>query len=276
MSALRALLTQCAAGLLLYLLLRGGLLAGQPLLALAAMQGAAAAAIARLSGAEGWWLPLHLLFAPALVLASRLALPAWVYGAIFIAMLVVYWTTFRTRVPLFLSSQAAVRAVADWLPKKRGLQLLDVGSGTGRFVNALARLRPDVIVTGVETAPLPWLIGWLIGRSLPNTKHLRTDFWAHALDDYHTVYAFLSPVPMAELWAKCSRELPDGSWLISNSFAVPDVTPEQIIEVADRRGTRLYVYRVRRAPRDSELLAPKARVAGPDPSRAAHDRARRR
>jgi hypothetical protein len=32
------------------------------------------------------------------------------------------------------------------------------------------------------------------------------------------VYAFLSPVPMAEVWRKASTELRPGALLVSNSF----------------------------------------------------------
>jgi hypothetical protein len=48
------------------------------------------------------------------------------------------------------------------------------------------------------------------------------------------VYAFLSPVPMAEVWRKASTELRPGALLVSNSFPVEGVEPEQVIEVDDR------------------------------------------
>ena len=35
-----------------------------------------------------------------------------------------------------------------------------------------------------------------------------------------------------------------GSLLISNSFAVPERAPEQVLEVQDRRATRLHAYRI--------------------------------
>jgi hypothetical protein len=57
------------------------------------------------------------------------------------------------------------------------------------------------------------------------------------------VYAFLSPVPMAEVWRKATEELRPGSLLVSNSFPVEGVTPDAVIEVPDRRRTRLYLYR---------------------------------
>lgn len=43
---------------------------------------------------------------------------------------------------------------------------------------------------------------------------------------------------------KARAEMPPGSLLVSSSFPVPDAKSERVIEVADRRGTRLYTYRL--------------------------------
>ena len=67
--------------------------------------------------------------------------------------------------------------------------------------------------------------------------------WREPLGDYDVVYCFLSPAPMAELWAKARREMRPGSLLVSNSFPIEGVTPDAVIEVPDRRRTRLYLYR---------------------------------
>jgi len=70
------------------------------------------------------------------------------------------------------------------------------------------------------------------------------DLWRTELSAYDVVYAFLSPVPMAALWEKAQREMRPGTLFISNSFAVPDVAAEQVIEVDDARQTRLFCYRL--------------------------------
>jgi hypothetical protein len=79
----------------------------------------------------------------------------------------------------------------------------------------------------------------------PATHHRRGAgrFLRHSLADYDLVYAFLSPVPMTEVWHKASTELRPGALLVSNSFPIEGVEPEQVIEVDDRRHTRLYCYR---------------------------------
>lgn len=70
------------------------------------------------------------------------------------------------------------------------------------------------------------------------------DFWKEPLADYNVVYAFLSPAPMSDLWAKINREMRPGSLFISNSFQVPEQDASFVIEVADTRKTRLFCYRI--------------------------------
>lgn len=243
MAALKALAAQLAAWIALWLGARAiGLAAADPL-ALAVAQGALAACVALTLGAERWWLPLHLAFAPALVLSQRLGVaPGW-YLAAFALLLLTYWTSFRSRVPLYLSNRSTSLALLALLPERAGVAFLDLGSGTGRLLRELAGRRQDCSFTGIEAAPLPWLMSRLAGAR-PNLALRRGDFWNEDLGRYDVVYAFLSPQPMPRLWQKARAEMRPGSLLVSNSFAVPDAAANGTVEVADRRATRLYCYRM--------------------------------
>ncbi|MDO6388092.1 trans-aconitate 2-methyltransferase [Uliginosibacterium sp. 31-12] len=240
----KALAAQAAGLILVYTLGQNGWLAALPAIGLALLQGVLAASAAVLLSSPRWWLPIHFLFCPALVLASASGLPAWLYGIIFLALCLIYWSSFRTQVPLFLSNRTTVHRLAASLPSSNSLKVLDAGSGTGSFVRHLARLRPDWKIRGLESAPAPlWLSRWL-ARKTPAAQLLRGDIWAHPFGEYDLVYAFLSPVPMPALWRKARKEMKAGSLLVSNSFAIPDVKPESIIKIDDRRQTRLYCYRI--------------------------------
>lgn len=201
-------------------------------------QGLLAAAAAHLLRSERWWLAAHALFTPLVWLASHWSIsPVWYLGA-FLLLAGFYWTSFRTRVPLFLSNPATVDALDRLLPD-RSIQLLDAGAGTGSALRPLARRRPDSLFVGIEAAPAPWLIGWLMSRSLPNLAWRRGDFWAHDWAPYDAVYVFLSPVPMNTVWEKACRDMRPGTRLISNSFPIPDVTPTHRV---DAGGRTLFVY----------------------------------
>jgi SAM-dependent methyltransferase len=246
MPALRALLIQIAAtALALASTLTTSRLGWlEPsLIGWAVQQALFAATLATLLHVDRWWLPLHLGFAPCVAIALHFPVPPAVYLALLGILLLVFGLPFRTRVPLFLSSRTAVSVIAAWLPK-RSYSVLDVGSGTGRFVTELARLRGDCQVCGLELAWLPWCLSRLAVQPLANARVHRADFWKQPLETFDVVYAFLSPVPMPALWDKARRELRPGSWLISNSFAVPGARPTEILEVNDRRHTRLYCYRI--------------------------------
>lgn len=212
------------------------------LLGFAAFQGFCAAFVSHKLEAPRWWLAIHLGFVPLVVLASRLAIaPAW-YLAGFVLLLLVFWRTDKSRVPLYLSNAATARAVAALLPATP-CHVIDLGCGDGRLLKALARARPDCEFVGFEHAPLTWAWARLNTLGLPNCRVRHGDFWRQNLGLYDVAYAFLSPAPMARLWAKAGADMRPGSLLLSNSFDIPGVEAEQVIEVADRRHTRLLCYR---------------------------------
>lgn len=202
-----------------------------------------AVAVAAWLQSARWWLVIHALFAPLLLLAQQLALdPRW-YLAAFIALALVYWSSFRTQVPLYLSNRATVRALHDLLPADRPIRLLDLGSGTGSLLLPLARARPDCRFTGIESAPATWLVSRMRARALANLDLQRGDFFAADWRGQDIVYAFLSPVPMTRVWEKACASLAPDALLISNSFPIAGVTPEREVRLDDRRGTTLYLYR---------------------------------
>jgi hypothetical protein len=218
-------------------------LLAQPL-AMAISQGLCAALISHLRRGPIWWLPIHLGFMPLAVLTLRLGLPAWIWLAGFVLLLLIFWRTDRSRVPLYLTNALASDALTRLLPPGPAA-VIDLGCGDGGLLRRLARARPDCRFVGFEHAPLTWAWAWLSCRHLPNVDIRFGDFWSHPLGGYALVYAFLSPAPMQQLWIKARAEMQAEALLVSNSFVVPDVRHERTVEVADRRQTRFYLYRPR-------------------------------
>ena len=211
-------------------------------LAVALVQGFCAALVSHKLEAPRWWLAIHLAFAPLVVAASRLSIaPGW-YLAAFVVLLLVFWRTDKSRVPLYLSNAATARAVAALLPPQP-CHVVDLGCGNGGLLRQLARIRPDCEFLGIEHAPLPWAWARFKALGLDNVHIRHGDFWTQHLGLFEVVYAFLSPVPMLRLWEKAGSEMRAGGLLVSNSFAVPDMDPDRIVDVADGRATRLYLYR---------------------------------
>lgn len=206
------------------------------------LQAAAAASICGVLHMPWWWVILNLGFAPALWIGlSASVSPAWSAAAL-VALLLVYGGTQRTRVPLYLSNAAAVRAVRELLPADKPIAFLDIGAGTGTVIDAIARSHPQAVVRGVERAPLPFLVAFV--RALFRARRYRVSWgnlWNTDLSGADVVYAYLSPAPMAALWEKARREMRPGTLLVSFRFIVPGVVPARTIPVGSNF---LYVWRM--------------------------------
>ena len=71
---------------------------------------------------------------------------------------------------------------------------------------------------------------------------LRGDYESLDFADYDAVFAYLSPAAMTALWRKARREMRPGTRLVSNTFAVPGVEPDETHAVEDLHRSTLFVY----------------------------------
>jgi hypothetical protein len=239
-----ALLLQAAAFVFAVLILRLFGLQLAPFI-FALLCGTLAAVFSHLAGLERWWLIIQFAFAPALVLMLALNIPPGFFLAAFLVMLVVYWSTFRTQVPLYLSSNKVWQALETKLPAT-SFTFIDLGSGIGGVLTYLARAHPQGSYHGIESAPLPFLWSWLrikFGGYRNCTVHWGS-LWDSNLSKYDVVFAYLSPVPMEELWQKAKMEMRPGSLFISNTFAVPDHPPQETLAVEDLHHSTLHLWRM--------------------------------
>jgi hypothetical protein len=206
--------------------------------------GILAATLSHFVGLARWWLYIQFFFAPLLVLMLALNIPPIIFFIAFVIMLVVYWSTFRTQVPLYLSSKKVWQALETKLPSSQPFTFIDLGSGIGGVLTHLARTNPNGHYHGVEAAPLPFLWSWLrirFGRHKQCSVHWGS-LWNINLSEYDIVFAYLSPVPMNALWRKAKQEMRPGSVFISNTFAVQEIPPQETITVDDLHHSTLYLW----------------------------------
>lgn len=229
--AVAALLLQAAAFPLtlagVYLLASAGI--PMSYLAVVLIQGAFAAGLTWWRGLASWWRAIQLLFPLALFGAAQLALPPAVYLAVFLFLLLLYWSTYRTQVPYYPSNRRVWEAVAGLLPRKDPVRVIDIGSGLGGLVLDLAR-RPGVDASGIELAPLPWLVSRLRARLTGSRAcFIRGDYNALNFGEFDMVFAYLSPAAMGALWRKAAREMRPGSLLLSYEFVIDDRLPNRTV-----------------------------------------------
>ena len=210
----------------------------------ALVMGTIALVLSHILNMAPWWHFINFIFAPALIGTLYLHVSPEYFLLAFVVLASIYWSTFRTQVPLYLSSRKAWQAIAQLLPAQQGFRLVDLGSGLGGLLGYLYQVRPDGAYHGIENAPLPFVISWLRFRFGNNPHASWGNFWTHNLADYDVVYAYLSPVPMNDLWKKARLEMRPGTLFISNTFTVSGVSPTNVIALDDFNQSTLYIWRM--------------------------------
>ncbi|QEE47110.1 hypothetical protein FVA81_22000 [Rhizobium sp. WL3] len=214
------------------------------------LQGLIAAGITRILGLARWWLLIAFLFPLAMGTALLIGnLPAWPFGIAFLLLALVFSNTTRGRIPLYLTNTETTSVLKDLMRDRGASRMLDLGCGLGGVVRALDG--EGRRAGGVENAPAVYLAAKLLSTLTGRGDIRRGDLWKTDVSQEDVVYAFLSPAPMAALWQKLSTEMKPGSLFVSNSFAVPDVDPDEIWELQDGRKTKLFLYPIGNA--DGEI-----------------------
>ncbi|MEQ9726363.1 class I SAM-dependent methyltransferase [Pseudomonas sp. WHRI 8822A] len=246
--ALLALLIQLVVtlGMGLAIVAAAHLLAWRPSpLAAGLVHGLLCACLARWLGLSRWWWWLNLLFVPGLLLASGAALPSWLFLLGFLLLLLLNWNSFGERVPLYLTGSGSRNALARLL-EGRGerFSFVDLGCGPAGTLLWLAQRFPQAQFVGVETAPLSFAIAWLRCIAQRNCRVRYQNLWRTDLSTVDVAYCFLSPAPMPALWDKARAELPKNAWLISNTFEIPGVAAQRVVELKDWRDSRLLLWEI--------------------------------
>ena len=191
-----------------------------------------------------WWRIIHALFAPAIYIFTKLPIdPVW-YLLTSTTLFLIYRGALTGRVPLYFSNVQTANALVLFFAETPPNRIIDLGAGIGSVACPLAKALPETEITGFENALIPWLIGRMRTARMKNCRWLLSNLWHASLSEYDVVYAFLSPEPMPALWEKIRKEMRPGSLFISNSFPVPEHVATFVIDVNDRRKTRLFCYRI--------------------------------
>jgi SAM-dependent methyltransferase len=178
-------------------------------------------------------------------LMQFIEVPTLVYQIGFMLTLVLYWSVHNTRVPFYPSFPATWRAmlhVCDHHAEVQTLRVLDIGSGLGDVAMYLARHRLQDHVSGIEIAPLPWLISWLRAKLGGSAASFQLgDYRKLDFSQLDVVFAYLSPAVMMDVWLKVEQEMLPGSLFVSSEFAVPGITPTHTV-FPSQHSPVLYVY----------------------------------
>jgi len=190
-----------------------------------------------------WWQRINSGFALLVFIFYSWQLPTWIYLTVFTILLAIYWNTLMTRVPYYPSNLMVWEAVEKLLPTRTDIKVLEIGSGMGGFSRYLSKRNSNTLVTGLETAPLPWLISYVLAKLERAPCHLkRKNYILEDFSQYDLIYAFLSPAAMAQLHVQAQKELHHEACIVSYMFAWPITAQSSCHTVPLNSGENLYIY----------------------------------
>lgn len=162
-----------------------------------------------------------------------------------LAISIVIWSI-RNGIAPMPTSFKAKRALIQSLPPTVSGCVYELGAGWGTLLLPLAHRYPYSEVTGFETSPLPFFVTRcrLSLNRVTHAKVLRRNFYKADLSDAGLIVCYLYPGAMHKLKPKFEGELKKGTWVISNTFAIPGWKPLQVVEVSDLYRNKIYVYQV--------------------------------
>lgn len=165
-----------------------------------------------------------------------------VAAAALLVTLSIVWTTLRVGISPMPSSGRALRAMVELIPDDTRGDAVDLGSGWGQLAIALATHRPGLHVAGYERSIVPWACAraWARVRGHRVRFH-RGDLFDADLGAARVVVCYLCPDLMERL-ARELQHLTPGTIIVSNTFRLPGWTPDEVVELRDLHGTRIYRY----------------------------------
>jgi len=163
---------------------------------------------------------------------------------VLLAVMSIVWTTLQTGISPMMSSGMACQAMLASIDRPANGPLIDLGSGWGTLVIALARKYPRQQVIGYELSWFPWLVSIILKYSLRlnNLTLYRKDFKKAELSNASILFCYLFPGGMVALHEKLKRELSNEILIVSNTFALPSCQPTKVIRLKDIYQTPIYVY----------------------------------
>jgi len=146
------------------------------------------------------------------------------------SLLVVFfvWPVFYRGAPFVPTPSGTVEKMIKLAEAKSGEKAVDLGSGDGRMVIALAKAGAEA--HGYEVNPL--LVWWsrrkikqagLKGRAFIHRK----SFWAEDLSNFDIIALYGVSLMMKRLEKKLERELKNGARIVSYAFDFPNRKPEK-------------------------------------------------
>lgn len=147
--------------------------------------------------------------------------------------------------PSFPSNKQSQRLITDFVRAKcssgSGFKIVDLGSGYGHLVLALAKAFPHAQVTGVELLRFPAWCSKQLLRKYKNVSIVQQDLYAHDLSGYDAAVFFLRKDHQID--EKVLKEIKPGAIVVAHHFPLKNYQAQQVKEMKDLFTMRkIYFY----------------------------------
>lgn len=144
------------------------------------------------------------------------------------------------------TSKTVKEELLKMIPSEVRGKVVELGSGWGTLVFALAERLPHCSVRGYEISPLPYVVSVIRKRlsGCANATFLRQNFFKVSLEGTSLIVCYLYPGAMHRLQKKLRGELRSGALVLTHTFAFPGWTPIDSRIAGDIYRTPVYLYRV--------------------------------
>ncbi len=122
--------------------------------------------------------------------------------------------------------------------------IIDIGSGWGTLVVAVAKKHPTQRVIGYELSWLPWCFSLLRKKclGLTNLTLYRANAFDADINSAGVLFCYLFPEAMEKLYHKLVMECSHQIIVVSNNFALPHIQAHSTVTLNDFYRTPVYTY----------------------------------
>lgn len=173
-----------------------------------------------------------------------------IYIALFFILLfwafisIVYWTIKNGISPMPTSFGIRTNIIELQMSLQPGV-IYELGSGWGTLAFPLANKFTTHNVIAYETSKIPYfycLLKSLVSKQT-NLQFKRSDFYKESLEDASLVFCYLYPAAMQKLKIKFDKELPNGCFVVTNTFSIPGCQPIETLQINDLYKSKIFIYK---------------------------------
>lgn len=132
------------------------------------------------------------------------------------------------------------------LPEDFSGAIAELGSGWGTLTSALNKKFPHHPIKAYEISPLPYLFSKCLAAfyHFPHLTIYRQNFFDISFREFSLIVCYLYPDAMMRLKEKFQKELKQGTYIVTHTFAIPGWQEIDKVYVDDLYHTPIYLYRI--------------------------------